>query len=172
MAAPLVILAAATVLGGWLINPTIDLGAVEKHWLAHFLGEKGADVNLLVAIGSTVFSVALFVAAYRLLTDGTAARWQLGERLRPAHLLLSRKYYLDHLYEDVVTVRAFYNGVAQALDRADKDLVDGVVRAIDRFGRNVGRGIALVQTGQLQGYGVAISVGRAGDSGDLPDPVA
>ena len=159
MVAPLVILAAATVLGGWLINPTIDLGVVEKHWLAHFLVTKGEDVNLAFALGSTVFSVALFVIAYLLFSRGTTAAWRLSEKLQPAHLLLTRKYYLDHLYEDVVTVRAFYNGIARSLDWADKAVVDGVVRRIDDIGRNIGRGIAQVQTGQLQGYGVAISVG-------------
>ena len=159
MVVPLVVLAVATVLGGWLINPTIDLGVVEKHWLAHFLVTKGEELNLVFAVGSTVFSVALFLAAYRLFSNGTASSWQLSERLRPAHLLLSRKYYLDHLYEDIITVRAFYGGAAWSLDWADKNVVDGVVRRMDWFGTNIGRAIALVQTGQLQGYGVAISVG-------------
>ena len=160
MAVPLVVLAAATVLGGWLINPTIALGVVEKHWLAHFLVTKGEEINLVFAVGSTVFSVALFLAAYRLFSNGTAAGWRLSERVRPAHLLLSRKYYLDHLYEDVVTVKAFYNGVSRFLDWADKAVVDGVVRIIDGIGRNIGRNIiAPLQTGQLQDYGVAISVG-------------
>ena len=160
MVVPLVVLAGATVLGGWLINPTIDLGVVGKHWLAHFLVTNGEEINLVFAVGSTVFSVALFLAAYRLFSNGTAAGWRLSERVRPAHLLLSRKYYLDHLYEDVVTVKAFYNGVSRFLDWADKAVVDGVVRIIDGIGRNIGRNIiAPLQTGQLQDYGVAISVG-------------
>ena len=159
MVAPLVILAAATILGGWLINPTTGLGVIEKHWLAHFLNTKGADVNLPLAVISTVLSAALFLAAHHLFTKRAATARRLSERLSPAHMLLSRKYYLDHLYEDVVTVRGFYGGAARLLDWADKAVVDGVVRMIDRFGRNIGRAIALLQTGQLQGYGVAISVG-------------
>ena len=46
-----------------------------------------------------------------------------------------------------------------ALDWADRSIVDGAVRLVDQFGRNVGRGIAQAQTGQVQGYGMAVSVG-------------
>ena len=45
------------------------------------------------------------------------------------------------------------------LDWADRSIVDGAVRLVDQFGRNVGRGIAQAQTGQVQGYGMAVSVG-------------
>ena len=59
----------------------------------------------------------------------------------------------------MITRRLFYGRFALSLDWLDKNLVDGVVRTLDRLGRNVGRAIAQVQTGQLQGYGTVISVG-------------
>ena len=71
----------------------------------------------------------------------------------------SRKYYFDEAYEGLLTVRFFYGGLARSLDWVDKSIVDGVVRLVDRLGRNVGRAIAQVQTGQLQGYGVVASIG-------------
>jgi hypothetical protein len=40
-------------------------------------------------------------------------------------------------------------------------VVDGGVDAIGWLGQNLGRGVARLQTGQLQAYGVAISVGVA-----------
>ena len=45
------------------------------------------------------------------------------------------------------------------MDWFDKNLVDGIVRTADRAGRNVGRAMAQIQTGQLQGYGTVLSVG-------------
>ena len=83
----------------------------------------------------------------------------LGQRFRPTYVLLSRKYYFDDLYEDILTTRFFYRKFAYATDWIDKSIIDGVVRLVDKIGRNIGRGIALSQTGQLQGYGVAITVG-------------
>ena len=45
------------------------------------------------------------------------------------------------------------------MDWADKSVIDGTVRVVDKFGRNVGRAVGQAQTGQLQSYGLAISVG-------------
>jgi NADH-quinone oxidoreductase subunit L len=156
---PLVILALATILGGWFINPTIELGVVDKHWLAHFLVTEGKNPDVVFAIVSSLVSITLFGAAYYLFTKGTVASWRLNKRLRPVSLVLSRKYYLDDLYEGVLTVRTFYGGLARLLDWADKAIVDGTVRLIDRTSRNIGKAMAQLQTGQLQGYGVGISIG-------------
>ena len=55
--------------------------------------------------------------------------------------------------------RVFYRGLAQGLDWSDKYLVDGLVRVIDRVGKGTGRVVSHLQNGQLQGYGLGISVG-------------
>ena len=59
----------------------------------------------------------------------------------------------------MLTGRVFYGGAARLLDWVDKSIVDGVVRLIADLGRNVGRAMAHVQTGQLQGYGIVVSMG-------------
>jgi NADH-quinone oxidoreductase subunit L len=69
------------------------------------------------------------------------------------------KYYFDELYEDVIVKQIFYSKLAAGLDLLDKSFIDGIVRTIDRFGRNIGRLIAQLQTGQLQSYGVVTSFG-------------
>ncbi len=168
MVGPLVILALASIVAGFLANPTVDIGIIPIHGLSDFLGEglerlgvhyELPDFNLPLAIASSAIAVAGIVFAFAMyLTRETLAR--RGARiLRPAQVLLSRKYYLDEAYEDVLTRRVFYRGTAGILDWTDKSIVDGVVRLVDRFSRNIGRAIAQVQTGQLQGYGAVISVG-------------
>jgi NADH-quinone oxidoreductase subunit L len=86
-------------------------------------------------------------------------RWQGLQLFGVGKHILTNKYYMDELYDGVITVRLFYRGLAASLDWFDRAVVDGVVRLTDRCGRNIGRGIALVQAGQLQGYGIAISIG-------------
>jgi hypothetical protein len=52
-----------------------------------------------------------------------------------------------------------YDGFAKAMDWVDKTIVDGVVRLIDRLVRNIAKVAAHMQTGQLQVYGVCITIG-------------
>ncbi len=162
MVGPLLVLGAASVLAGFFVNPIVDLGVIPPHWMSHFLEVESEGFNLLLATVSVAAALAVVaVASWVYLSDPGWAR-QAGRRLGPAHTLLSRKYYFDEAYEGIVVTRFLYGWLARSLDWGDKAIVDGVVRDIDRLGRNVGRGIAQAQTGQLQGYGVAISVGVLG----------
>jgi len=156
---PLVVLGIASVLAGFVVNPTVDLGAIPAHWLTRFLGEPAEEFNLAVAGASTIVAVAGIALAYVMYQTRQLSPDRVGDALRPVYVLLSRKYYLDELYEQVITTRVVYRGLAVLLDWADKSVVDGVVRMIDRIGRNVGGGIAQLQTGQLQGYGIAMAIG-------------
>ncbi len=156
---PLVVLGIASVLVGFVVNPTLDLGAIPAHWLTAFLGEASKEFNVAVAGASTIVAVAGIGLAYVMYQTKQLSAERVGAAMRPVYTLLSRKYYFDELYEWVITTRVVYRGLARFLDWADKSVVDGVVRFIDRIGRNVGRGIAQLQTGQLQGYGVAMSIG-------------
>ena len=158
MVVPLLVLGAASVLVGFLVNPPVDLGVVSEHWLADFLGGE-ADFNPVIAVFSTLVALAGIGLAYLMYWSRQVSAQRVGERLRPAYVLLSRKYYFDEAYERILTVGIFYGGLARLLDWFDRSIVDGAVRLVDRLGRNVGRWIARAQTGQLQGYGMAISVG-------------
>ena len=159
MVGPLVVLGAASVLAGLFVNPPFDLGVVSKHALSDFLGAEAVGFNVTLAALTLAAALVVIGVAYVIYASDPEWARQAGRRLRPAHNLLSRKYYFDEAYEGIVVTRVLYGWLARALDWGDKAIVDGVVRDIDRLGRNVGRSIAQAQTGQLQGYGVAISVG-------------
>ena len=83
----------------------------------------------------------------------------LQNKTNKVYKLLISKYYFDEFYEDVITRQVFYSRFAAYLDAIDKSFIDGIVRTIDRVSRNIGRLIAQLQTGQLQGYGVVTSFG-------------
>ena len=160
MVGPMGVLAVLAVVAGVLVSPIIGLGPIPKHWLVHdFLHSEAGDFNIAIAAGSTVLALAGVLLAYLMYLGRQISAEKVGSVFRPLYVLFSRKYYFDELYEGVITVRLFYRGAAQALDWADRSIVDGTVRLVDQFGRNVGRGIAQTQTGQVQGYGMAISVG-------------
>jgi len=99
---------------------------------------------------------------------GIATAWAVygrkllsAERLtiKPVYQLVTRRYYMDDLYEVVFTGRVFYRVGCGTLDWLDRNLVDGVVDTVGWFGRNLGRAVAQIQTGQAQTYGVVFSIG-------------
>ncbi len=160
MIVPMGVLAVLAVVAGLLASPIVELGPIPKHWLVHdFLHSDSADFNILIAAGSTVLALSGILLAYLMYLRRQISAEQVGSVFQTLYVLFSRKYYFDELYEGVITVRLFYRGVVRALDWADRSIVDGAVRLVDQFGRNVGRGIAQAQTGQVQGYGMAVSVG-------------
>ena len=158
MVVPLLLLAVPA-LAAFIVNPTFDLGVVSSHWLSHFLEVEAESFNVALAVTSAVVSPVVLVLGFLLFRSGWYATGSVAEVLQPVHMLLSRKYYFDELYEGYVTVGFLYGWIARLLDWIDKSAVDGVPRLVGRSSKNVGRGIAQAQTGQLQGYGVAISVG-------------
>ena len=156
----MIILAVFAAFAGFFANPIIDLGVIPEHWLVHdFLHSDAGDFNVVIAAASTVVALAGIALAYVMYQGRQVSAERVGSALKPLYNLFSRKYYFDELYESVMTSGVFYRGVAQSLDWTDRSIVDGIVRFVDQVSRNVGRGIAQVQTGQVQGYGLVISIG-------------
>ena len=164
MVVPLVVLGIASVVAGFVVNPTTSLGVIPIHWFSHFLGKGPVNLEIegfnsgLAAVSSLV-AVAGILLAYLMYQSRKISPEGVGKRLRPAYVLLSRKYYFDELYEGILVTRVFYGGLARATDWADRSIVDRLVNAIGWLGANIGGALRQLQTGQLQGYGVAISVG-------------
>ena len=73
--------------------------------------------------------------------------------------MIFRKYFLEELYEDKVTVSVFYNGIARIVDWSDRNIVDRTGNLIGMFARNSGRIFTTLETGQVQVYGAGMSLG-------------
>ena len=160
MVAPLVLLAVASILAGFLANPPTDLVAVPIHWLTDFVGHgptKG--FNVLLAGVSSLIAVAGIGLAFLMYQLKWVSSERAGRLLGPAHALLSRKYYFDEIYETHLVGRYFYGGAARLLDWFDKSVVDRTAGIVGWLGANLGGALRQAQSGQLQGYGAAISVG-------------
>ena len=159
MVVPLVVLGVASVAAGFLANPTTDLGIIPIHGITEFLGQAPERFNVsLAAISSSVAAIGIALA-YVLYQSKQLSVDRLADRVRPAYVTLSRKYYFDEAYEEYLTRRTLYIGLARSLDWADKWIIDRMVNTIGWIGANTGSALRQAQTGQLQAYAAAISVG-------------
>ena len=162
---PLAILAIPAIAAGVLVNPVVDLGVIPSHWLAHFLDYnpavqvKAEQFNIVIALVSSVVAIAGIALAYLMYARRAVSAEGMGRALRPVYVLLHRKYFMDELYEDIIVRRVFYGWVAYGLDWVDKSVVDKVVNFCGWLGANTGTALRQIQTGQLQAYGMGISVG-------------
>ena len=77
----------------------------------------------------------------------------------PIYKVLSRKYFVDELYEGLIVRRVFYRFFAGLTDWLDRSVVDGIVDLTAWLTRQVGRLVAQLQTGQVQFYGAVIVLG-------------
>ncbi|MDE2781197.1 MAG: NADH-quinone oxidoreductase subunit L [Chloroflexota bacterium] len=81
------------------------------------------------------------------------------ERGGVVYTLLSRKYFVDELYEGLLVKRVFYRYFAGITDWLDRSLVDGIVDFTGWTTRQFGRLAVQLQTGQVQFYGAVIVLG-------------
>tara|TARA_Y100000996_G_scaffold153885_2_gene118499 strand:- start:2506 stop:4500 length:1995 start_codon:yes stop_codon:yes gene_type:complete len=159
MTFPMGILAILAIFSGLVANSIMDLGFIEAHWFSHFLHEKAPAFNILIASISTFTALAGITYAINLYRKG------ISELTNPTILgvfsqkILSNRFYLDHLYEGLIVKRVLYKGLFNFSHLMDKWIVDGSVNCLGWLGRNSGKAIAQLQTGQAQVYGLGVSLG-------------
>jgi NADH-quinone oxidoreductase subunit L len=162
MVGPMVVLALATVVGGYAVNPFTNLGVVPAHWFVEFLGGHSPKAGIGIA------SVSTFLVLAGILLAGIMYQWEIlspnviSRKLHPIRNLLMRKYYVDYVYEEIIAIKFSYKGLARVSDWMDREVIDKVVDGVGWLGRNTGRGLTKFQSGQVQAYGVTISVGILG----------
>jgi NADH-quinone oxidoreductase subunit L len=162
----MLVLGIASVIAGYFANPQWGgLLGIPKHWITEFLVPplvdhvEMRDFNVMIALVSTGIALAGIALASALYLGRLAGQREPLEAAKPLHTLLTQKYYVDELYETIVVRQLFYRVFAGAMDWLDRTFVDGFVDFIGWVFRNIGRAIARLQTGQVQGYGVAIAFG-------------
>ena len=172
MVLPMVALGVMAVLLGYLANPqwTEEIG-IPRHWIIGFLGD-----GLSAALGAAGHAEALDFSRWMATISTVAALSGIGlavliylrrrdqradplSKVKPVHTLLSEKYYMDTLYEDVMVRKGFFKYFAGILDWTDANLVDGIVDRIGWFFQNIGSAIGKLQSGHVQGYATGIAFG-------------
>ncbi len=159
MVLPLVVLGVLALGSGYVANPFGGLAGVPAHWFVTFLGGQAEEFSLALAAGLVAIALAGIGLAVLKYQGGFLFPQPLVRASRPVRELLLHRYYLDDFYEGVLVRRFFYQGVARFLDWVDREVVDRTGDGVGWLGRNLGRGMAPIQSGQLQVYGIAISIG-------------
>jgi NADH-quinone oxidoreductase subunit L len=164
MIIPLVLLAIPSIISGWL-NVTGGFGAFMGHggeggeaahsFIQGFFGILAHPIPLMSLI-IAILGIFLAYAMY-------GAKWisaeAVGRIFRPIYILLSRKYFLDELYENVIVKTVLINGIFRALAFFDSRVIDGAVNGIAQGTAATSRSLRQTQTGQLQIYAMAIVLG-------------
>jgi NADH-quinone oxidoreductase subunit L len=155
----MLILGMFSIASGALFNGVTDLGPIPAHWFAHFLDEDGPEVVGWIAVASMVLALGGVLAAIAIYGMHVLALERMPRAWKFANRVLDQGYYMDYLYETLVVRRALFRGVFMASDWLDRKVVDGTVDFVGWTGRNAGKFVAQLQTGQVQVYGVGVSAG-------------
>lgn len=165
MTFPLYVLSGLAALGGFLGVPHL-LGDFLGHmphvlstWLDPVVMSKhlplvGVKIPLhegVVMAGSSVFAIFFYFLGVKLFAKAFFLKDLIG--LAGFHKVLEHKYYVDEFYGLVVVnpLKKLSSFSSNVIDRA---FVDGSVNGLGRGIRRVGSGLRLIQSGDLQNYGV------------------
>ena len=153
---PVATLSVLAVIIGFLINPPIDLLFLEKHWFLHYQHHKIVDINLVIALVSTLLAGLGITAAWifyknRNITD------RLFESINMSQVL-HKKWYFDYLYEIVIVKQIFYRFITRITQIFDDVIINYPSDFVGYFAKNLGRPVSLFQNGSVQFYGLVLTI--------------
>ena len=160
MVVPLVILAVLAVCVGW-VNVTggfFQLLGHEAEAVDFVTGFFGVFAHPLPLISLIVAILGIFLA-YAMYIKKWISAEKIGAAFKPIYILLSRKYFMDELYENVIVKTILYNGIFKWMAMFDSTIVDGAVNGAAQGTAGVGSAVRKLQTGQTQLYVLTIAIG-------------
>ncbi|MDH7479111.1 MAG: NADH-quinone oxidoreductase subunit L, partial [Syntrophomonadaceae bacterium] len=107
-----------------------------------------------VMISSTLLALAGIALAYLMYRRPVISPEALVQRLPRTYRLLSRKYYIDEIYQFLID--RLVDGSARVLYWVDLHLVDGAVNGVGGSTRRGGFWLQRLQSGQAQHYALAL----------------
>jgi NADH-quinone oxidoreductase subunit L len=161
MTAPLVVLAAMSVVAGFFGAPF--LGAPFADWVA-FAEPHHAPFSYGFAAISILGALAGLAVGYRLYS-----RWRERDPLRqlgPAYVVLDRKYFLDDIYLGGV-VRPTQYRLSAAVDWSNRTILDGLVHSFAWFTRLSSRATDAVDRRMVDGAVNRVAIGTGWTGGLL-----
>ena len=173
MTAPLWTLGILSLVGGFIGLPAVIQGG-DWNWIHHYLGAKyggpvaeasvKAHLPLALEWGlillSSVIAIGTVYYAWRVYgAQGVAYDATLQRRFQGLYQTWSDKYYWDEFYDDVV-VDSLLDGIARKGFAAfDETVVDGAVNGVADAAQNASGLLRRMQTGIVQNYALALTLG-------------
>jgi NADH-quinone oxidoreductase subunit L len=170
MTIPLMVLAALSLAGGWVGLPEgILWGGAFARFLAPIVAgpavgafahpavvEAGSLTLSLIALAAPLIGIVL---AWIFYFQNPDLPGRLAESMSAVYRLLVRKYYVDELYELIIT-RPLLWGSANVLNRGvDSFIIDGIVEGTGLGVESGGEGLRKAETGNVQHYAFVYLLG-------------
>lgn len=154
MTAPLVILAALSLAGGFLFNVPEILGKMFQ------VEAEGAAAQTLTYI-SVAFGLAGIGLAYFLYVMNTELPGKFVNAIGGLYTLVYNKFFVDELY-DVTLVQPTINGSRVLLWRGiEHSVIDGLVRGVGSNALGIGGILRHLQSGNIRSYATWVVLGGA-----------
>ena len=162
MTFPMIILSIPSVIIGVIFSSPIDLIFIEKHAMVSFLDHNKlvfpnyeyhefkfdfaiASISSILAIIGISFSILNF-KKYRL-------------NIKSLNKLISNKYYLDYLYENLITEKLFYKYFSKIFSVIEEKFIDNFSYKLTASLKWISNKISISQNGQLQLQSITFIVG-------------
>jgi NADH-quinone oxidoreductase subunit L len=140
MTIPLVVLAVMSIVGGWIGVPQFVLRGVEIHEHA-------------LVMGLSIVSAALGIGAAFWLYGGPTNRAEaIARSMGGVYRLIKNKFYIDEVY--LFCTKMIFRFVAAPVAWFDRHVVDGAMNLSASAVRWMGARLNVLQTGQVQTYGI------------------
>jgi len=155
MTGVLVVLAVGSAVGGFValphfLSPLLPTAAVRE-------GLEAFETPLLVV--SVLIAVTGLVAAALLYGQGPARAERLAARVPRLHRLLSSRYYVDELYDRVITRPIQWLSDVVFLRIGDRFAIDGTLHGLAALARGAAGQLSRVQGGGVQRYVLLAALG-------------
>ncbi len=159
MVVPMVVLAVLAVISGfWNAGGAFNVFMGEGETVGFFSGLFGILAHPLPWISMIIAGAGIFLA-YAMYSAKWLSAEKIGGMFKPLYTLAYRKYFLDELYENIIVRKILLGGIFQLLQLFDTYVVDGIVNGFGWITVSSGKAVRHWQTGQLQLYGLFISLG-------------
>ena len=140
MTVPLVVLGVMSICGGWIAVSHFVLPGVELH--AHVL-----------VMGLSVVAAAIGIGAAFWLYGGQTNRAEaIAHSMGGVYRLIQNKFYIDEVY--LFVTQMIFRFIAAPAAWFDRHVVDGVMNLTATVVRWFGARLNVLQTGQVQTYGI------------------
>ncbi len=170
MAIPLVVLAVLATVGGFVGLPHGLLwgNAFSRLLAPVFTGPPGAPAIVTEVEGGTALALSaaalgagLFgiLLAWVLYIESPALQGRIAENLRGLRELLWRKYYIDELYDHLISRPLFWISANLLNKGVDHDVIDGIVDGTGTTVEGSGEAARKIETGNVQHYAFVYMIG-------------
>ena len=164
MTLPLIILAGLSVVAGWVGLPNGVLwGDAFARFLDPIVGHPAfatVEASALMLSGlATSVALAGIILAYVFYLRLPGLPMLLAFKLRTLYTVLSRKYYVDELYDAVISRPLFWVSASVFHRGVDVAMIDGLVDGAGATIAGSGEGLRQTETGNVQHYAFAYLLG-------------